>query len=254
MATELGITGNGPDDLSRFDAYFFRTYPYLQPFLGRAPVAGRRVLEIGLGYGTVGQRLAEQGARYTGMDIAAGPVAMMRHRLDLAELSGDAVQASALDLPFPSESLEVVVAIGCLHHTGDFPRAIREVHRVLVPGGHALVMVYNRFSYDQWLHWPLRTLRAWRRDRGWEAPEVEPSSEAQRRQYDFNRSGEAAPVTDFFSVTQAQEIFRDFSALHWQRENCHSPLWVPKIRHHVRRWMLPFMGGLGLDLYIHATK
>lgn len=253
MAQELGLQGHTSSELVRFDDCYLAYYPYLLPFLDRVEVSGLSILEIGLGYGTVGQKLAERGARYTGLDIARGPTRMIRHRLELLGEPGRAVQGSALDLPFASESFDVVVAIGSLHHTGDFPRAVRELHRVLVPGGHALVMVYNRFSYDQWWNWPGRTWRALLADRGWGPLPAEESSEAQRGQYDKNSAGDAAPVTDFFSVTQAREIFRDFSRLHWQRENCHAFHYMVK-RNHVRRALLPFMGLLGLDLYLHATR
>ena len=37
---------------------------------------GKKVLEVGLGYGSVAQRIAENGAVYTGLDIAEGPVEM----------------------------------------------------------------------------------------------------------------------------------------------------------------------------------
>lgn len=47
---------------------------------------------------------------------------------------------------FATETFDYVYSIGCLHHTGDVPRSIEEVHRVLVPGGRAVVMLYNRHS------------------------------------------------------------------------------------------------------------
>ena len=84
------------------------------------------MLEIGLGFGTVGQILAARGARYRGVDIATGPVAMMRDRLRWLgrTTESDAVRASALELPWPEDTFDVVVSIGCLHHTGDLPRAV----------------------------------------------------------------------------------------------------------------------------------
>jgi SAM-dependent methyltransferase len=253
MAVELGITGRSAEDLAAFDAHYLLYYPYLLPFLDRVSYQNQRVLEIGLGYGTVGQKLAERGARYQGLDIAASPPRMMRHRLRLGGFPGRTLQGSALELPFADQSLDVVVAIGCLHHTGNLPQAIQEIYRILKPGGHTLLMVYNRFSYDQWIHWTRRTLEAFLDDWGWGTAVKSESSEGQRGQYDRNQEGEAAPVTDFFSVTQIRKIFQDFSTLHWQRENCHAFHYLIR-RNHVRRLLLPFMGLFGLDLYIHATK
>ena len=69
---------------------------------------------------------------------------MMEHRIGLLGVGrGSATQGSALDIPHPDGSFDVVVSIGCLHHTGNLAGAIDEVHRVLRPGGEAMVMVYN---------------------------------------------------------------------------------------------------------------
>ena len=47
-------------------------YPYLQRYLPPGELRGKNVLEIGLGYGTIGQILATQAARYVGVDITGG--------------------------------------------------------------------------------------------------------------------------------------------------------------------------------------
>src|SRR3954466_7241161 len=96
---------------------------------------GSRVLEIGLGYGTLSQKLAEHARSYRGLDIAAKPVAMVNHRLRMSGPAGRAVQGSALAMPFPDSSFDFVVSIGCFHHTGNLQRCLDESFRVLAPGG-----------------------------------------------------------------------------------------------------------------------
>ncbi len=59
-------------------------------------------------------------------------------------------------LPFHSESFDVVYSNGVLHHTPDTAGAIREVHRVLRPGGVAKVMLYHRNSLNYWIEIVLR--------------------------------------------------------------------------------------------------
>ena len=86
---------------------------------------GKKVLEVGLGYGTLGQLIASRNADYYGADIAEGPVANMRRRLSWLGLPEDhAVQASVLELPFEDATFDYVYSIGCLHHTGDLERSV----------------------------------------------------------------------------------------------------------------------------------
>ena len=80
LAQRAGITGQGQDDLRRFDELYLGFYPYLERYVP-ADFGGKKVLEVGLGYGTLGQLIASRGANYYGADIAAGPVEIMRRRL-----------------------------------------------------------------------------------------------------------------------------------------------------------------------------
>ena len=83
LAREVGVEDASAESLARFDRAYFDMYPYLQRYLPW--MSGERLLEIGLGYGTVGQLLAERGLDYHGLDISPGPVAMMRSRLEMLE-------------------------------------------------------------------------------------------------------------------------------------------------------------------------
>lgn len=252
LAQSLRITEITPASLARFDDAYMSYYPYLDRYLRDLPVKGRNLLEIGLGFGTVGQILAAADARYHGADIAAGPVMMMRDRLRwLGRPGDDAVQqASALELPWEDDTFDVVVSIGCLHHTGDLPRAVEEVLRVLVPGGLAFVMLYNAHSFRQLVRVSREQLRALRARRS--------SDEQVRAMYDTNSAGEAAPHTDFVSRREVRRLYAAFSHVSVEAQNF-DPLVVPLGRG--RRVTIPrerLLGNaarvLGLDLYIHARK
>ena len=80
-ARAWGIIDSSLDTLRRYDENYLRFYSYLERHIRWAGLRGKRVLEVGLGYGTVSQKLAESGAIFTGLDIAANPVAMVNHRL-----------------------------------------------------------------------------------------------------------------------------------------------------------------------------
>ncbi|HZS30760.1 MAG TPA: class I SAM-dependent methyltransferase [Gaiellaceae bacterium] len=251
LARSLGITEITAESLARFDTAYLEYYPYLVRYLDALPVEGRDVLEIGLGFGTVGQLLAARGARYRGADIAAGPVAMMRDRLRWLGRGADEdiVEASVLDLPWADDSFDVVVSIGCLHHTGDLPRSVAEVQRVLRPGGTAFVMLYNAHSFRQ--------LVLARRERRRAAREARSADAEVRGMYDANSAGEAAPHTDFVARREARRLFAAFASVSVQSQNS-DPLVVPLGRRRVtipRERLLPTLGRvLGLDLYIHARK
>ena len=148
--SKLGITEPSTENLARFDAAYMEMYPYLDRYLPGSESAGMRLLKDGLGYGTVSQILAARGLDYHGLDIAPGPVEMVRFRLEqlgLDDPEGRVRVGSVLEIDHPDQSFDHVVTIGCLHHTGDIGRAVKEVERVLRPGGRAMVMLYNRHSY-----------------------------------------------------------------------------------------------------------
>jgi SAM-dependent methyltransferase len=241
LAQEAGITGRGEDDLRRFDQLFLGFYPYLGRYVPQ-DFGGKKVLEIGLGYGTLGQLIASRNADYFGADIAEGPVANMRRRLAWLGLpEGHAVHASVLELPFASETFDYVYSIGCLHHTGNLRRSVHEVHRVLVPGGRAVVMLYNRHSLRRARYAAMRMLPGRR---------AESLDDELRRVYDPVDSGEAAPHTDFISRLEVRRLFRDFDHVKIEVQNFDGYGFGIK-----REWFLGNLARIaGLDLYILADK
>jgi SAM-dependent methyltransferase len=109
--------------------------------------AGGRVLDVGSGNGYVLSRYAAAGARTVGIDLTRAAVDLCRRRFELRQLAGSFVQGNAEDLPFVTGSFDCVCSMGVLHHTPDTARAVREVHRVLKPGGRMIVMFYHRESF-----------------------------------------------------------------------------------------------------------
>jgi SAM-dependent methyltransferase len=251
MAREVGITDASAESLRRFDAAFLDMYPYLEGYLPAASPAARG-LEIGLGYGTLSQLLAKRAGDYHGLDIAAGPVAMVRHRLSMMGIDDPerrVVQGSALSIPHRDASFDYVYTIGCLHHTGNIPRGVSELRRVLRPGGKFVVMLYNRHSARQLRK---RLLRLARRRGG--------SAEHVRASYDVNAAGEPAPTTQFVSVRDAARLFAWAHDLRIDRQNFDS-LSVTVLRGRLTLLSIPREKLLttagrwaGLDLYIVGTK
>jgi ubiquinone/menaquinone biosynthesis C-methylase UbiE len=115
---------------------------------GFASTKGLRVLEIGCGLGTDGAQFAQAGADYTGIDLTDAAIELAQKRFELFNLSGTFQTDDAERLSFPNDSFDLVYSHGVLHHTPDIDAAIREIHRVLRPGGRAEVMLYHRNSYN----------------------------------------------------------------------------------------------------------
>jgi ubiquinone/menaquinone biosynthesis C-methylase UbiE len=113
-----------------------------------AGAKGLHVLEIGCGVGTDGLQFARAGAIYTGVDLTDAAIDLAQKNFASAGMPGEFRVADAEHLDFPDEAFDVVYSHGVLHHTPDIEAAVREIHRVLKPGGRALVMLYHRGSYN----------------------------------------------------------------------------------------------------------
>src|SRR4051812_26375238 len=113
-----------------------------------AGATGMRVLEIGCGIGTDGLQFARAGAVYTGVDLTDAAIELARKNFAAAGMPGDLRVADAEHLDFADESFDLVYSHGVLHHTPDIHAAVKEIHRILKPGGRAAVMLYHRGSYN----------------------------------------------------------------------------------------------------------
>lgn len=99
-------------------------------------VAGKDVLEIGCGSAPCARWLAGQGARAVGLDVSIGMLARGVAAMERGGPRVPLVQAGAEDLPFPDNSFDVVCsAFGAVPFVADSARVMREVARVLRPGG-----------------------------------------------------------------------------------------------------------------------
>jgi SAM-dependent methyltransferase len=105
-------------------------------------LAGRRVLEVGCGSAPCARWLAAQRAQVVGLDLSAG---MLRHAVRAARETGISVplvQADAGRLPFADGSFDLACsAFGAVPFVADSAAVMREVARVLHPGGRWIFAV-----------------------------------------------------------------------------------------------------------------
>lgn len=163
-----------------------------------------RLLEVGCGMGTDLLQFARGGARCVGVDLTPRSVAISRHRFKLYGVDGAFMISDGERLPFHSDSFDVVYSNGVLHHTPDTAGAIREVHRVLRPGGTAKIMLYHRNSLNYWFEIVLR--------RGVFDAEFlrgRSAEEIMSRVIEFS-DHDARPLVKVYSRKQTRELFSSF--------------------------------------------
>lgn len=119
---------------SAYNAHYDR--PAVLGLLG--DVAGCRVLDVGCGSGLYAAELTQRGAEVIGFDASARLVQLARQRV------GDAADLRVHDLRHPlkwlsDESIDQAVMALVIHHLDDPVPALREVHRVLGPGGRLVI-------------------------------------------------------------------------------------------------------------------
>ncbi len=118
---------------------------------------GRKVLDVGTGDGTYAIEAARRGAKVTGIDVDPAMLAAARSRSESADVSVALREARAEGLPFDASAFDVVLAVTVLCFVPDARGAVREMARVLAPGGRLVLGELGRFSV-----WA-----AERRVRGW---------------------------------------------------------------------------------------
>ena len=124
-------------------------YPLLSNLVDYGALKGKKVLDIACGTGWTTEQFVRAGAIVTAIDLTPKAVELTKKRLDLYGLKAEVLEADAENLPFPDASFDYVMAWGCLMHTPDTEKAVREIHRVLVSGGKGGAMMYNKDS----IHW-----------------------------------------------------------------------------------------------------
>ncbi len=101
-------------------------------------VQGPRVLEVGVGTG-MNIPLYPEGVRVTAIDLSPRMLARARRRAPV-DASVELLEADVQRLPFPDGSFDTVVATFVFCSVPDPMLGLRELRRVLVPGGQLLLM------------------------------------------------------------------------------------------------------------------
>ena len=151
---------------------------FLDPALFAAvgPVEGLRVLDVACGNGHNTRRLARMGATVTAVDVSEGIIEINRRREEREPLGITYLAADAANLaPLPDGSFDLAVSHMGLMDIPDAAGAIREMGRILHPGGRFLALIshpcFDIPAHSGWV-WEKAGLEAtaWRKLRRYAAP------------------------------------------------------------------------------------
>ena len=125
---------------------FERAQPWMEDAIGFSRYRGRRVVEVGFGMGGDLMQFARHGATVAGIDLTPRHHALASERFRQAGIPADLRLGDAEHIPFADGSFDVAYSFGVIHHTPDQAAIVREMRRVLRPGGEIVIALYHLWS------------------------------------------------------------------------------------------------------------
>jgi SAM-dependent methyltransferase len=130
------------------------------------PQARGRVLEVGIGSGLNLPFYSRDVTALVGVEPSAKLAAMTRRRTDGVPFPVEVIERSAEELPLEAGSFDSVVTTWVLCSIPDAVRALREMRRVLAPGGRLLFVEHGLAADAGVRRWQQRLNPVWRRISG----------------------------------------------------------------------------------------
>jgi ubiquinone/menaquinone biosynthesis C-methylase UbiE len=106
------------------------------------------ILDIGCAAGAEFEPLLARGFQIVGIDYSPEMLTLAHHRFG-ASRAVQLFRADAELLPFPDASFDHVVCLGVFEYLSTYDRCLEEIHRVLHPGGVAIISLPTRVSLDR---------------------------------------------------------------------------------------------------------
>lgn len=112
-----------------------------QIFRELGKIRGKKLLDVGCEAGYITKQLIDKGARVTAIDLISEPIKQLKK--ELRGRKATLFVADATQLPFKTASFDIVLATEVIEHISKLTHFIREVFRVLTPGGQLLITFPN---------------------------------------------------------------------------------------------------------------
>lgn len=118
----------------------------LTSVFGEDALTRQPILEVGCGGGLICEEMVRRGSIMVGLDPSPGALATARTHAQESSLSQQITyqQGYAESLPFADHSFSAIVCLDVLEHVRDLPATIKEISRVLAPGGVFVFDTINR--------------------------------------------------------------------------------------------------------------
>jgi len=139
----------GAEFFERYDQFRYRTEGHILSELDKIDFKNKDVLEIGIGQAADSAQIVKRGANYYGIDLTETSIKRIKDRFKLSNLPYKEIQvANAEKIPYPDNFFDMVYSHGVIHHSPNIEKIVEEIHRVLKPGGTAIIMLYHKNSFN----------------------------------------------------------------------------------------------------------
>lgn len=97
-------------------------------------------------------QIIKRGAIYYGIDLTDESIKRLKERFRLFEQPyQEVIKANAQTIPYEDCFFDIVYSHGVIHHSPDIEKIVSEIHRVLKPGGQAIIMLYHKNSFNYYV-------------------------------------------------------------------------------------------------------